>query len=384
MAKFRFHKVAAVAVLVGFAAWMGTGTFSSVGSAATESEGAQGQAQPPAQAPAAQEAPKGRTVAVITPPRVQHARAIRIGGRTEPDKRAIIATRAAGVIAELPIRQGDKVTKGQKLLALDPEDKPAAIEMAQQVVKQREAELDAARRLAKSGTLPKLQLDTAISALATANSQLKVAQAELERLTLMSPFDGVVDTVDVELGSSVAQGGQVATLLNLDPVVVKGEISERDLRFARIGDKGEATLVNGETVTGEVRYISREATAATRTFRIEVAIPNPDDAIPAGMTSEIIVRAQPADAVMLPRSVVTLNVDGDLGIRAADKDNKVVFFPIDLVDDTPKGLVLAGIPADAKVIVAGQDLVKEGDTVNPVPADEAQLKKLVGGDADVN
>jgi multidrug efflux system membrane fusion protein len=85
---------------------------------------------------------------------------------------------------------------------------------------------------------------------------------------------------------------------------------------------------------------------------------------------------------MLPRSVVTLSADGDLGIRAVDKDNKVVFFPIDLVDDTPKGLVLAGIPADARIIVAGQDLVSEGDEVNAIEADAATLQKLVGETAD--
>ena len=96
------------------------------------------------------------------------------------------------------------------------------------------------------------------------------------------------------------------------------------------------------------------------------------------MTAEITLRAEPADAVMLPRSVVTLSSEGDLGIRAVDKDNKVVFFPIDLVDDTPKGLVLAGIPADARVIVAGQDLVVEGAEVKPVEADAATIQKLVG------
>ena len=129
---------------------------------------------------------------------------------------------------------------------------------------------------------------------------------------------------------------------------------------------------------GTLRYISRDASSATRTFRIEVAIPNEDKALPAGMTAEITLLADQTDSVMLPRSVVTLSSDGDLGIRAVDKDNKVVFFPIDLVDDTPNGLVLAGIPADARVIVAGQDLVTEGNEVKPVEADAATIKKLIG------
>ena len=81
---------------------------------------------------------------------------------------------------------------------------------------------------------------------------------------------------------------------------------------------------------------------------------------------------------MLPRSVVTLNGGGDLGIRAVDSDNKVVFYPIDLVDDTPRGLVLGGIPPQARIIVAGQELVTEGDVVNPVEADQETVRKLIG------
>jgi multidrug efflux system membrane fusion protein len=76
--------------------------------------------------------------------------------------------------------------------------------------------------------------------------------------------------------------------------------------------------------------------------------------------------------------VVTLSNTGDLGIRAVDPQNKVAFYPIDLVDDTPQGLILAGIPADARVIVAGQELITEGDTVNPVEADAATIRRLVG------
>lgn len=370
MARFRFHKLAALVVLAGFAAWTATGEFSSVGSAATENG-----AKP---AEAVQQPAPPRTVAVITPPRVNHARAIRVSGQTEADKRAVLATRQAGIIATLDVKQGDHVKAGDPVMTLDAEEKTAAVEMARQVLKQREAEAKAMERLVKTGSMAKLQADNARSALATARSMLETAEAELARNQVKAPFDGLVDRVPVELGSAVMQGAEVATIISLDPILAKGEVSERDLRYIKVGDAAEVVLVNGEKVTGKVRYISRDASAQTRTFRIEIAIPNPDLAIPAGMTSEITLRAEPADAVILPRSVVTLSKDGDIGIRAADKNSKVVFFPIDLVDDTTGGLVLAGIPADARVIVAGQDLVTEGDTVNAVEADKATIDKLVG------
>lgn len=369
MPKFRFHKLAALIVLIGFAAWVATGEFSSVGSASdTEKPKA-----------AEKEQPKEtlRAVAVVTPPRSMHARAIRISGLTEADKRAVLATRVGGVIAKLPVRQGQRVKAGDLILMLDAEEKVSAVDSAQQLVVQRQAELGAAEQLAKSGNLPKLQLDTARSNLTSAQSELRKAQAELDRNEVKAPFDGIVDRVPVELGSAVMQGGEVATVLALDPVIARGEISERDLRFIKAGDDADVRLVNGETVKGKLRYISRDASPATRTFRVEVAIPNPDGTIPAGMTAEITLRAAPTDAVMLPRSVVTLSGAGDLGIRAVDKENKVVFFPIDLIDDTSKGLVLGGIPADARVIVGGQELVAEGDVVEPVEADPETIKKLV-------
>lgn len=369
MPKIRFHKVVAIVVLVGFAAWMGTGHFSSVGSAASEEP-------KPAETT---EQPKAalRTVAVVTPPRRTYARAIRISGLTEADKRAVLATRVGGIIAKLPVKQGDYVETGDLILMLAAEEKVSAVENAQQLLSQRQAELEAAEKLAKTGNLPKLQLDTARSALAAAKSQLDAAQAELDRNEVKAPFGGLVDRVNVELGSSVMQGGEVATILSLDPIVSRGEVSERDLGYLKLGDKADVRLVGGQTVQGTVRYISRDASAATRTFRVEVAIPNPDGTIPAGMTAEIVLSGQPTDAVMLPRSVVTLSGRGDLGIRAVDKDDKVVFFPIDLVDDTPQGLVLGGIPADARVIVQGQDLVTEGNQVNAVEADASVIGKLL-------
>lgn len=378
MPKIRFHKLAAIAVLIGFAAWMGTGAFSSVGSAATDNAKAKtSQAGKPDTAEAERKTPL-RTVAVVMPPRKTYARAIRISGLTEADKRAVLATRVAGVIDKLPIKQGQHVKTGDLVLMLATEEKISNVDNARQLLAQRKAELDAAERLANTGNLPKLQLDTARSNLTAAQSMLETAQAELDRNEVKAPFDGVIDRVPVELGSSVMQGGEVATILKLDPVIARGEISERDLRYIKIGDQADVRLVNDQKVTGTVRYISRDASSQTRTFRVEVAIPNADGSIPAGMTAEITLSAEPTDAVMLPRSVVTLGDKGDLGIRAVGKDDKVAFFPIDLVDDTPRGLVLGGIPDEARVIVAGQELVKEGDLVKPVQADQATINKLIG------
>src|SRR5690606_1846970 len=102
MAKFRFHKVAAVVVTLATAVWVVTGEFSSVGSRAAEAE----QEKPQEVA-----VPK-RTVGVVAPPRVEHQRAIRIAGTTAADKRAELATRVGGIVGDLPVREGQRVDDG--------------------------------------------------------------------------------------------------------------------------------------------------------------------------------------------------------------------------------------------------------------------------------
>lgn len=372
MPKIKLHKVAAVAVLIATAAWVATGEFSSVGSAADEAA-----ASRPAEAAPEEQGPL-RTVGVVNPPRIQHSRAIRLSGSTDADKRAVLATRAAGIVEELPVEQGSEVKRGDLIAKFRDEGKQAAVDTARQVLAQREAEAAAARQLAERGSLAKLQLDGVLSALAAARAQHDAAVADLERDVVRAPFDGTIDKVDAELGGSLAAGAPVVTILSLDPILARGEVSERDLAHVKPGDKARVRLVNGEEAEGEIRYISRDATPATRTFRVEVAVPNAEHRIPSGMTAEVTLLAEPVEATVLPRSVVTLSNSGDLGIRAVDAANKVVFFPIDLVDDLPGGLVLGGIPADVRIIVAGQELISEGDTVNPVEADADTVNRLIG------
>lgn len=376
MAKFRFHKFAAIAVLAVSAGWILTGEFSSVNSAASDDQTSAQPAQ--AEAPAATSETL-RTVAFVEPYFIDHNRAIRLSGLTEADKRATLATRAAGIIEQLPFEQGDSVEEGDVILSLEVEEQTAMIETARALLEQREKEHEATERLVTAGTLPKLRADESRSALSSARSQLEQAEAQHARLEVRAPFSGVIDRLNVERGSYVQAGAQVAVLLKLDPVIARGEVSESDLHYIKPGNAAEIDLVYGREVQGKVSYISRDASPQTRTFPVEIAIPNPDLSIPAGMTAEITLWAETVRAVVLPRSVVTLSVDGDLGVRILKPDNTASFVPIDLIDDMPQGLVLGGVPEDARIIVAGQDLVVDGEKVNPVEADQEMVQRFIAG-----
>lgn len=374
MARPRFHTIAAFVVFAVSAAWVLTGEFSSIGSAAKD----QGEAT--AKSPTAEVAAPAtlRTVGVTTPDFIQHNRIIRISGVTAPDKRSTLATRSAGIMGELKVEKGDRVEAGDIILVLDGDERNAMVETGLALLEQRKREMENAERLVESGILPSTQADNARSALASARSQLEAAQADFDRLTVVAPFSGVIDQVLAEEGAWMPSGEAVAVLLQLDPVVALGEVSERDIAHVQVGREADVRLISGDVVSGHVRHVSLEATSGTRTFPIEIAIPNPENRTPAGMTAEIMIKSEAVRAVKLPRSVVTLDAEGNLGLRILSADDTVGFVPIDLIDDSPEGLVLSGVPLDARIIVAGQDLVSDGEKVNAVPV-EADM--MPGSDA---
>ena len=193
MAKFRFHKLAALAVLVGFAAWVGTGEFSSVGSAQNETP-----AEKPAETVEQPKAPL-RTVAVITPPRPSTHGPSASPGQTEADKRAMLATRVMGIIEQPPVRQGEHVNKGDLIMRLDAEDKEAAIRMAEiagHAAPGRDRRGRAAgqgRQRAQAAGRP-----GARRSLPPPSRSLKARKAELAQYEIYAPFNGVIDRVPVE------------------------------------------------------------------------------------------------------------------------------------------------------------------------------------------
>jgi membrane fusion protein, multidrug efflux system len=355
----KFHRIAAFCVMIAAGAWIATGEFSSVGSAQV----AEGKESPTPTEPEAKPAAPLRTVAAVEPKFVDHARAIRLSGITAADKRAELAARTEGVIATLALSKGGTVNAGTVVMTLEGPETVAQEKIAEISLAQAERDLEVAERLFASGNTSESQRNTARTARDAAAAELKRTQAAADRLRLTAPFTGIVDTLSVELGEWVQTGTPVATILALDPILVKAEISELDLGSVAIGATARVRLVNGTEMEGTVRLIAREATAQTRTFPVEIALPNPDLTLPSGMTAEVTLYADPVRAVLVPRSVITLSEAGELGLRVVGPDNLAQFAVVTIIDDRPDGLVVTGVPEGVRIITAGQDLVQNGEEV---------------------
>jgi multidrug efflux system membrane fusion protein len=153
------------------------------------------------------------------------------------------------------------------------------------------------------------------------------------------------------------------------------EVSERKVGSIKLDDRAEVRLATGRTVEGRIRFISQTASQATRTYRVEVEMANADGTILDGVTAEVSIPLTPVPATRVPRSALTFSSAGDLGVRVVDGEGKVGFVPIALIEDEQGHMWVGGIPNNARVIVQGQDFVREGSLVDPVSAAEQSARR---------
>ena len=341
--------------------------------------------------------------------------AVLLRGRTEAARQIVVRAETSGLVDSDPLRKGAYVEQGQLLCEIDPgtrltmlaeaearvpeaaarlPEAQARVPEAEGRVLEAEARLEealindnAARKLSQDGfasdtrvagtraavssaragvQTAKAGLEAAKAGIEAARAGVQAAEAavasarnEINRLDVKAPFSGLLETDTAELGSLLQPGSDCATIIQLDPIKLVGFVPENEVSKLTTGAIAGARLVSGREVQGRVTFLSRSADPETRTFRVEVQVPNADLAIRDGQTAEIIVASEGKTAHLIPASAMTLNDDGTLGVRIA-VDGKAAFAPITILRDTVDGVWVDGLDAQADIIVVGQEYVIDG------------------------
>jgi multidrug efflux system membrane fusion protein len=354
-------RIVAIGLLLGGAAWIGSGV---LGRSETSRNAALEASKESVSTPRFK-------VAVLPAANEMHRRRVVLSGRTEADKRVWAVARVSGVVVDLRVKRGDLVKQGQVLAILSDEAREAQVGGAKARLEQRKAEAVARLRLIETGNYPALNKPQIQAELRAAEAGMAQAEAERVKGEVIAPLTGTVNDVPVEVGSALQvfmSGANVAEIIALDPMLAVVEIAERQLAGVQVGGEAEVKLVTGERARGTIRFVSKKASEKTRTYRVDVELNNPDGRIADGVTAEVDLLLSPVMAAKLPRSALTFSAEGKLGIRHVAAGGTVAFAPVTIVEDALNELWLAGIPNDARVIVEGQDFVKEGEHVEAVPA----------------
>jgi multidrug efflux system membrane fusion protein len=308
-------------------------------------------------------------------------------GRTQAKASVGAVAETAGIVDVVHVTKGQDVKVGDLLCTLDQGTRAAAVAQAEAGVAQAEASLAQAQAdfetnaelrekgLAAPNTAraTEVAVSAAQAQVTTAQAALDNAKAELERTEITAKVAGTVQDPLAVAGSMLAMGQPCATIVQLNPMVFIGQVPEARIGLAKLGLEADVTTITGQDAKGKVTFISATADPATRSFPVEIELPNDDGAIRDGITATATVNMGSAPAHLLPQSVLTLNEDGVLGVSTV-VEGAAKFMPITIASDTREGVWVLGLPLSADVITVGQEYVVDGQAVDAtnVPVSETE------------
>ncbi len=251
---------------------------------------------------------------------------------------------------------------------------------------------DRADRLGKSGSGSVSQVEQTAAAADVANARLqasrqavtvgeadiKVVDAQIEdidlklaRTSVKTPVAGVVSAKNARVGAIASgSGNPLFTVIKDNAIELVADLSETDIQQVKIGQRAIITVAGGRNrIEGKVRIVSPTVDAATRLGTVHIVLPT-DSPARAGMYGSAEVVIASANALALPLSAVTSGRDGSTTRRVEDGVVKQV--PVEIgIQDGGFVEIKSGISAGDVVVEKAGAFVRDGDKINPVPADAA-------------
>ena len=268
-----------------------------------------------------------------------------------------IAPQMAGRITKINVEIGDFVKKGQVLAEID----KAQLQQAQLQLHNQEVELERLRALYDAGGLSKSDLDAIELSYNVTKTQVDNL---LENTVLCSPIDGVVTARNYDVGDMYTMSMPIYTVEQIKPVKLLVGISESDYTKVKKGDAVEITVdaLPGQTFTGKVGKIYPTVDAATRTFLVEIVVPNNGNVLRPGMFARVTVTFGVNNNVVIPDvAVVKQQGSGERFEYILNQDGTVNYQKVVLGRRMGAEYeVLEGIPSGAKVVTGGQIRLKDG------------------------
>ncbi|HUJ03291.1 MAG TPA: efflux RND transporter periplasmic adaptor subunit [Rhizomicrobium sp.] len=345
---------AASVILAIVVVWIGSGLLTGTSGPPTEAG---------AEAKTAADKPR---VGVLTLHASERAATVTVRGHTEALHAVDVRAEVEGVVQALHFEKGDRVKEGQTLCEIKLNDRGAKLDQARASVAQMEKQHDVDVKLAADGFRSKIQVAASEAALEASRAQLETMQIQLANTQIKAPFDGVADERYVDVGDYMKVGDKCATVIAPEPFLAVGEVSEDEVGQIETGGPASAALITGETVEGKVRFVATRADATTRTFRVEVELPNPDGKLRDGVSADIHIPVAHVKADKISPGILVLDDNGVVGVRAVEH-GLVKFIPVKIISDGPDGMWIAGLPDPVTIITVGQEFVSDGERVEPVP-----------------
>ena len=268
-----------------------------------------------------------------------------------------IAPQMAGRITKINAEIGDFVKKGQVLAEID----KASLQQAQLQLLNQEVELERLRTLYEAGAVSKSDFDSIELAYNVTKTQVENL---LENTVLCSPIDGVVTARNYDVGDMYAMSSPIYTVEQIKPVKLLVAVSESDYTKVKKGDSVEvkADALPELTFYGKIEKIYPTVDAATRTFNVEVLVPNNYSSLRPGMFTRVTVDFGSNNNVVIPDvAVVKQQGSGERFVYVLNADSTVTYKKVELGRRMGAEYeVLSGLEDGDKIVTGGQIRLKDG------------------------
>jgi membrane fusion protein (multidrug efflux system) len=268
-----------------------------------------------------------------------------------------------GVIEELNFDEGQKVKKGQILVAVDKGKLEASLAQAEANLKLAETTGKRYQSLIESQAISKQEFDQSQATLEAAKASADLVKAELKDATIEAPFDGVIGERLVSIGQFITKGSSITFLINQDPMKAEFRIPEKYLGQLKEKQNIEISIAAypDEIFKGEVYFIDPQIDDLTRTALVKAVVPNSERKLRVGMFAnlQLIVKVR-KNAVVIPETAL-IPKDEDVNVFIIDADSKAQPRPVKVgIRMAGTVEIISGLTEGDKVIIEGFQKIGPG------------------------
>ena len=283
-------------------------------------------------------------------------------GSVTSEVEATVRSRTEGIVQALNVQAGDEVVQGQVIVQLATEDRQLKLDRASLEARRLDREFRRSQQLFEQQLITKSALDSVESALKAAEAAVADAQKSLDFLRVRAPFDGVVESVMVEVGSVV--GAQSALLSLVDPsqLMITVELAQTDIAQVVKGQRASVARAGALPQAATVQRIAPLSSGVSRMFEVDL-LPASTAGLRAGMSVSAEIQVEKVQAHFVSPAWLFLDDNGRVGVKTVSTEGVVQFFPVELVRADAQGFYVSGLPESVDIISVGAGFVSAGSTV---------------------
>lgn len=296
---------------------------------------------------------------------------VELQGNVSTKNLLVLYPEYAGILSQVLVKEGQKVSKGQLLAKID--DGGLGQQLAQLEIQAELAKTTFERqeRLWKQNIGSEIQFLQAKSNYEGQAKAVSQMEKQLEKTMVKAPFSGIIDDVLTEQGSMVAPGNSpLMRIVNLDNMYVEADVPERHITTIAKNKNVEVEFpVLGKTIVTKVREIGNFINPANRTFKVEVGLPNEHKEIKPNLTAKLKINDYTNEkALLIPQSIISENAAGEQYVYVVQNRKGKSGVAKKVIIETGKTQgdvieVLKGIENGTEIIQEGARSIKDGQAV---------------------